>query len=220
MTESTMCPTAAELKKLVDGSATPDEQGALAQHLDGCPKCQAALDQLAGTRDSWSEVAKQLAQPAAPDSALANAMDQLAADVGPTIASPERLPNLDCKLDFLDPPEKAGQLGKLAHYEVMEVIGQGGMGIVLKAYDSKLQRIVAIKAMIPELAAQASARQRFIREARAAAAITHDHVVTIHAVEADHSPPYLVMQYIEGRSLQQRIDECGALELKEILRIG
>src|SRR5439155_5228175 len=93
-------------------------------------------------------------------------------------------------------------------------------GIVLKAIDTKLQRVAAIKVMMPELAARASARQRFIREARAAAAVTHEHVVTIHAFEEDHSPPYLVMQYIGGRSLQQRIDDCGALELKEILRIG
>src|SRR5262245_27884558 len=115
MSEATVCPTAAELKKLVDGSASPDEQGALARHLDGCSNCQAVLEQLSAGRDSWSEVAKQLGQLSAPDSALANALDQLAADVGPTIASPERLPNLDCKLDFLDPPDKPGQLGKLAH---------------------------------------------------------------------------------------------------------
>src|SRR5262245_35044418 len=164
MSEAIACPAAAELKKLIDGSASPDEQVALAQHLDGCSNCQAVLERLSAGRDSWDEVARQLAQPSAPDSALANALDQLAADVGPTLASPERLPNLDCKLDFLDPPDKPGQLGKLAHYEVMEVIGKGGMGIVLKAHDSKLQRIVAIKAMLPELAAQASARQRFIRE--------------------------------------------------------
>jgi serine/threonine protein kinase len=74
--------------------------------------------------------------------------------------------------------------------------------------------------MMPELAAIATARQRFIREARAAAAVSHEHVVTIHAVEEDHAPPFLVMQYVAGRSLQQRIDDTGALELKEILRIG
>src|SRR5262249_46458051 len=123
-------------------------------------------------------------------------------------------------LDFLEPSETPGHLGRLGHYEVLESVGEGGMGIVLKGLDTKLQRIVAIKVMMPELAARASARQRFSREARAAAAVTHDHVVTIHEVQEDHSPPYLVMQYVAGRSLQDRIDACGALELKEILRIG
>jgi serine/threonine protein kinase len=76
-------------------------------------------------------------------------------------------------LGFLDPPEKPGQLRRLGHYEVLEVVGRGGMGIVLRAFDAKLHRIVAIKAMAPPLAADATARQRFIREARAAATVSH-----------------------------------------------
>jgi hypothetical protein len=94
------------------------------------------------------------------------------------------------------------------------------MGIVLKAFDPKLHRVVAIKVVAPSLASNLTARKRFIREARAAAGVTHDHIVTIHEINDEHSPPFLVMQYISGRSLQQRIDQCGALELKEILRIG
>jgi serine/threonine protein kinase len=217
---SLSCPDSAELRKLADGSATPEEQAALARHLDGCPNCQAAIDQLSGARDSWSNVAKQLAEPPAAEPALADALNQLEAEAGQTMTAAEPRTDHEVKFDFLDRPEKPGQLGRLAHYDILEVVGKGGMGIVLKAYDTKLQRVAAIKVMVPELAAQATARQRFIREARAAAAVTHEHVVTIHAVEADHSPPYLVMQYVEGRSLQQRIDECGALEVKEILRIG
>jgi tRNA A-37 threonylcarbamoyl transferase component Bud32 len=214
------CPNETELRKLIDGRATADEQAALAQHLDGCAACRATLDRLGGGRDSWDEDAKHLgvAEPAEP--ALAAAMDQLQADAGRNETAAEPTSGADCSLEFLAPPETPGHLGRLGHYEILEVVGQGGMGIVLKAQDTKLQRIVAIKVMMPELAARASARQRFIREARAAAAVTHEHVVTIHAVEEDHSPPYLVMQYVAGRSLQQRIDDCGALELKEILRIG
>jgi serine/threonine-protein kinase len=79
---------------------------------------------------------------------------------------------------------------------------------------------VAIKVLAPQLATSASARQRFAREARAAAAVVHDHVVAIHAVVPSAALPYLVMPYCAGESLQQRIDRTGALELKEILRIG
>jgi serine/threonine protein kinase len=123
-------------------------------------------------------------------------------------------------LEFLTPSEEPGSLGRLGHYDVQEVVGRGGMGIVLKALDQKLHRVVAIKVMAAQLATSATARQRFAREAQAAAAVSHDNVVTIHAVEAADSLPYLVMQYVSGLSLQQRLDRDGPLDLPEILRIG
>jgi hypothetical protein len=123
-------------------------------------------------------------------------------------------------IGFLSPSERPGSLGKLGHYEVQEVIGSGGMGIVLRAFDEKLHRMVAIKAMAAQLATNAPARKRFLREARAAAAVCHDHIVTIHAVEDAGELPYLVMQYVSGMSLQERIDRDGPLALHEILRIG
>ena len=123
-------------------------------------------------------------------------------------------------LDFLGPPAAPGQLGRFGPYEVLELIGRGGMGIVLKAFDPALRRVVAIKILAPQLATVGSARRRFIREARAAASVVHDHVVTIHAVDEVKGLPYLVMQYIQGVSLQQRLDSDGSLEAREVLRIG
>jgi len=123
-------------------------------------------------------------------------------------------------LEFLKPTDRPGCLGTLAQYEVVDVVGRGGMGIVLRAYDTKLNRVVAIKVMAPELAANAMAVKRFLREARAAAAVSHDHVVTIHAIEEDNRPPFIVMEFIDGQSLQEKIDRTGGVELKEILRIG
>src|SRR5436190_2099620 len=95
-------------------------------------------------------------------------------------------------LAFLTPSDKPGVLGRLGHYEVLEVIGRGGMGIVLRAFDEKLHRVVAIKVLSPQLASSGTSRRRFTREAQAAAAVAHEHVVTIHAVEDEHNPPYLV----------------------------
>jgi hypothetical protein len=123
-------------------------------------------------------------------------------------------------LDFLLPTDKAGVLGRLGHYDIHEVIGRGGMGIVLKAFDGKLHRMVAIKVMAPVLAASPSARQRFIREAQASAAVRNDHVIDIYAVDEGNDPPFLVMEYISGVSLQERLDRNGLLKLAEILRIG
>ena len=126
----------------------------------------------------------------------------------------------EVSLTFLQPCDKPGRLGQLDQYEIIEVVGQGGMGAVLRAFDTKLSRVVAVKVMAPELAANPSAVKRFQREATTAAAVVHEHVVTIHAVETSHRPPYLVMQFVEGQTLQQKIDREGALELKQILRIG
>jgi serine/threonine protein kinase len=123
-------------------------------------------------------------------------------------------------LSFLAPSEKPGSLGRLGHYEVLEVVGQGGMGVVFRAFDEQLHRVVAIKVMAPMLAASGTARKRFAREAQAAAAVRNDHVIDIHAVEEHGEPPYLVMEFIAGQSLQEWIDQSGPLELKEILRIG
>ena len=99
------------------------------------------------------------------------------------------------------------------------MLGRGGFGVVLKAFDEMLHRVVAIKVMAPQLAATSPARKRFLREARAAAAIRHDNVVGIHAVE-DQPIPYLVMEYIAGETLQQKLDRIGPLEVSEVLRIG
>src|SRR5207244_7744883 len=87
------------------------------------------------------------------------------------------------------------------------VLGHGGMGVVLEAFDSRLQRHVAIKVLDPELAGDEVSRQRFCREARAAASITHENVIAVHQVEksGDEGLPYLVMQLIAGESLDQRL---------------
>ncbi len=122
-------------------------------------------------------------------------------------------------LDFLQPSTKPGALGRLGHYEVLEVLGRGGFGIVLKAFDELLHRVVAIKVMSTQLAATSPARKRFLREARAAAAIRHDNVVAIYAVE-EQPIPYLVMEYIAGETLQQRLDRVGPLDTPEVLRLG
>ena len=94
------------------------------------------------------------------------------------------------------------------------------MGVVLKAFDPTLHRSVAIKVLAPQLATSSSARQRFAREARAAAAIRNEHVVAIHSVDEWKGLPYLVMEFIPGSSLQARIDRTAPLDLNSILRIG
>ncbi|MFO1064978.1 MAG: serine/threonine-protein kinase [Pirellulales bacterium] len=121
---------------------------------------------------------------------------------------------------MLLPPTHPEMLGRIGRYDVERLIGSGGMGVVFKAYDTDLNRPVAVKLLAPYLAGNGSARTRFAREARAAAAVVDDHVVPIHNVETNGDHPFLVMKFIGGGSLQQRIDREGPLELCEVLRIG
>ncbi len=148
----------------------------------------------------------------------------------------------------MQPADDPKLLGKLGRHEISEVVGWGGMGVVLKAYDPSLHRVVAVKVLASHLAHHAVARKRFIREAQAAAAVCHDNVVTIHAIEdglsgtalaagvggqsvpgssaasavplTNGALPKIIMQFVAGGSLQERIDQEAPLELKEILRIA
>jgi serine/threonine protein kinase len=126
---------------------------------------------------------------------------------------------VDAALDFLQASTRPDALGLLGHYEVLEVLGKGGFGIVFRAFDEVLQRVVAVKVMAPHLAATSPARQRFLREARASAAIRHDNVVQVHAIE-EQPLPFLVMEFIPGQTLQQWLDSHGPLEAAEVARIG
>ncbi len=125
----------------------------------------------------------------------------------------------DLDLSFLEPATVSSSLGSLGHYDIQELIGRGGCGIVFKAFDQRLHRIVAIKVMTPAMAATSPARKRFLREARATAAIRHENVVNIYAVE-EAPLPFLVMEYIESKTLQEVLDETGPLDLQTILRFG
>jgi WD40 repeat protein/tRNA A-37 threonylcarbamoyl transferase component Bud32 len=126
----------------------------------------------------------------------------------------------DDALALLAPATEPNSLGRLDHYDVLQVVGRGGMGVVLKSRDSKLERIVAVKVLAPQLAASGTARKRFVREAKAAAAVRDEHVIDIHEVSDDGPVPYLAMEYIGGITLEDRLRQGGPLELKEILRIG
>ena len=123
-------------------------------------------------------------------------------------------------LGFLAVANQPGHPDWLGPYQIQGVIGRGGFGIVLKGFDERLHRVVAIKVHSPVYAANGEARQRFIREARAAAAVKNEHVVGVHDVQGGAQRPYLVIEYIEGVSLQEKLDKDGTIGVKEVLRIG
>ncbi len=122
--------------------------------------------------------------------------------------------------EFLAPPQGPGEMGRLGRYRVLEVLGQGGMGVVFLAEDTLLRRRVALKAMRPAIAESESNRQRFLREAQTAAALEHDHVVTVLDFGEDRGVPFLAMPLLKGESLEARLQREGPLPLAEVLRVG
>jgi serine/threonine protein kinase len=125
----------------------------------------------------------------------------------------------DEALAFLAPPTRPDALGRIGHYEVLQVLGRGAFGIVFRAFDEVLQRVVAVKVLAPQLATTSPARKRFLREARSSAAIRHENVVQVYEV-GEQPLPYLVIEFIPGETLQQRLDRMGPLDVPETLRIG
>jgi serine/threonine protein kinase len=212
------CPDPGRWGDLLDSRLPEPAASNLSSHLEACPGCQRTLERLTAGEASWVEAARVL--DGRPRPALRQAIERLKAEteVGLDTAGPATTGTVT--LPFLRPPANPEHLGRLGPYEVLEVLGRGGMGVVLKAFDPALRRMVAIKVLAPQWASHAEARQRFEREARAAAQVRHDNVVAIHAVEEADGLPYLVMEYVPGLSLQQRLDRDGPLEVEEVLRIG
>ena len=203
-----------KLQQLLAGQLSADEQSLVEMHLDDCHSCCEALEGLAANA-SWWQDASDLLQPDAsrneqPSSVLipSSPLSSVESTVG------------DIPLDFLEASDSPAMLGSLGGYDIIEPIGCGGMGVVLKGYDRELNRFVAVKVLAPHYATSAAARKRFAREAQAAAAVVHPHVLAIHSVDASGRLPYLVMPLVTGESLQQRIAREASLSLEEILRIG
>ena len=209
-----ICPPRSELEALLRQPA-PAAPENLARHLEECPACRDTLERLAGGT-AWRAAGGKLSPPSTTvQNPLVAAIVQGLQSEPDSPATPPAE-----RLDFLGPATGPDMLGTFGPYEILSHVASGGMGVVLKARDPALNRIVALKVLAPNLARRSAARSRFIREARAAAAVVHDHVVSIHAVDEANGLPYLVMQFIKGRSLAERLQATGPMRLEEILRIG
>jgi serine/threonine protein kinase len=121
---------------------------------------------------------------------------------------------------LLAPPQQPGELGRLGHYRVLGELGRGGMGAVYRAEDPHLQRPVALKVLLPHVAADPKAKARFVREAQAQAKVEHDHIITIHAVEEANGVAFIVMPLLKGVSLAQALTVRPRPPLPALVRIG
>lgn len=204
------CLSDEKLDALLKGELSSADEDTAQAHLEECDDCCNRMRQNVGDGAWWNEAQGMLAdlQPASNSSVRAEV------DQAPTAAVIAHLKQ------WIGPTDDPTKLGRIGAYEVVGIVGVGGAGIVLKAFDGRLNRFVAIKTLLPGLAHSAVARRRFERESQAVAAITHQNVVPIYAVDSYNGLPYLAMHYVAGQSLQRRLDERGPLQPTEIVRIA
>lgn len=214
MAEDAACPDEKALMEFVAERLDVSTAGRIHDHLQRCARCGETVtrirtDLLGKAKDgSDCEPTVSARRPRAAEPSLSFTVDY------------HLLQEEGFDVSVLDPSLNREALGRLGKYDLLGVLGRGGMGIVFRGYDEQLRRTVAVKVLNRQLAYNATARRRFIREARAAAGINHPNVVTIYAVEEHRDFPFLVMEYVGGGSLRDRIRRCGRLEWLEMLRLS
>ncbi len=208
------------LDRFLHNELDAEQKNDLERHLDSCDTCARRLEGIAAERWTWREVTDCLPS----DEFDSRSESDSLSIVGITSSNAGEADNqalLSREISgWLDPTDDPDMLGRFAGYEIVGIIGHGGMGIVLKGFESSLNRYVAIKILAPRLATNGAARKRFSREAQAAAAVRHDNVIAVHRVDEWHGLPFLVMPYVAGISLQKRIDAEGPLGVEATLRIA
>ena len=225
MTTSSHC-NPKRLQDAVAGVLDARCQQEVESHLGQCDQCREVLSQISCNAEDWGKISDYFGT----DSLSSNPYNHVptveiqlnrSPDSSATYLFEECEHVIPSKLDpVLEPASHPETLGRIGGFEIEQLIGRGGMGVVYKGFDTELNRPVAIKVLASHLASNGVARQRFAREARAAAAVMHANVVPIHSVNATATQPYLVMTLVSGRSLQAHIAQHGPLPVKDVVRIA
>src|SRR5262245_21211659 len=224
MSTERSCPDSQLLQRLAQVLLTPQDVEPLAEHLEWCDRCAETIlglkheDTLVAAVRARRDVAEGADRSIVaaliqklrglPPEVAALSQHTTQAPTGDSVATPCDVGFESIRhgttvtiaqaarelYDFLAPPERPDELGRFGPYRVLKVLGAGGMGVVFLAEDPQLERQVALKVMKPVLAVSESARKRFLREAKATAAIENDHIVTIYQVSEERGVPFIAMQ--------------------------
>jgi len=205
--------------RFLAGLLNPVEESAFTEHLEECPHCRHSLEESAGSEEEWRSAHELLAGTGCvADSQSAPRETVSGLLVLPLSGAAETLTL--SRLAFLAPTDDPAMVGRVGPYEISALLGRGATGIVLKGFDRALNRNVAIKVLDPAIASVGAVRQRFDREARAMAAIAHEHVVPVYGVGEHAGLPYFVMEYVAGGALDRRLTTHGSFDVVSTVRIG
>jgi WD40 repeat protein len=215
------CPPSDSFAQWQQGRLAAEQVQDLVRHLETCADCLKTLEGLADA-DPISQLLRQEAPAVSAQERVE--VDDLVQRLRGLLTVPSRvgetqeLPR-ETRFPFLGPPEAPDEIGRLGGYRIQRLLGRGGMGLVFQAEDLQLRRPVALKVMRPDIDEKPGARERFLREARAAAVVRHEHVITIYQVGETDGVPFLVMELLAGESLEARCQK-GRVPLPEVLRLG
>jgi serine/threonine protein kinase len=217
------------LASFLAGIVSDEELDRIAQHLESCQICIARSESLHATDPLVAEIAQGRADiaPAAASliQRLQDVIDEsrhstLHSNIDRTNAGIEDGPGVGEYLKLVSPPDDRNEIGRIGEFRLLRLLGKGGMGAVFLAEDLQLERLCALKLLRPDMARHKNASDRFLREARAAAAVRHENVVTIFQVGRINDVPFLAQEYLEGETLESRIRREGAMPVAEFVRIG
>jgi WD40 repeat protein len=196
------CPDAETVQRWLLGLVPRPQSELLAEHLAHCPRCGAVAGRLPA-RDTLVEALQQH-KTLSPDtgllSDLMDRLERLPLEAVESAAGPPSGPDAAAEA-----PADVPEIDRLGPYRVLGVLGRGGMGTVYLAEDPQLRRRLALKVLTREQTARPGARERFLREARAAAAVRHEYVVPIWQVGEDNDVPYIAMPLLHGETLAARL---------------
>ncbi|MFK8112973.1 MAG: serine/threonine-protein kinase, partial [Rubripirellula sp.] len=242
--QSTRCPDTDSLREILQGDISSGDSEAILQHLLECDRCIKQADEISLSDpliqtirsrpgleafgwESDSELRKSVIERGMQlgDDTLTALDPTLAVDPAGTdgdSVSTDQATEIRRRLnlDFLAPADHPAELGRLGDFRIVEVLGRGGMGVVFKANDTTLDRIVALKIMVPDLNVTDALKQRFLREAKSMAAVEHGNVVEVYRVGEESGVPYVAMKYLRGQTLRSLVNQKGRLTEREIARIG
>lgn len=240
MTATDVCPNQEELAEVLAGRA-PGSSVAVLRHLEECSVCSALAekqllqDDLTRLIQSPTQMADINDTPQVREVLQRLNSWVMTRSITDTQTPASGVPTLtpgsettqavhEDEIQRFMPAKSPDELARLAHYRVLKLIGYGGMGAVFLAEDTRLQRRVALKVLRGKRCLDDLHRERFLREARLAAAVRHENVVTIHDVEVFMGPlgdvPYLAMEFLDGESLEQTLRRRGSLSLREAVDVG
>jgi eukaryotic-like serine/threonine-protein kinase len=208
-----------EAARFLAGLLNTTEESTFVDHLETCPDCRERLEEESGSDQHWRWARELLSLSSGRAGSQATSVERPAEGAPGEAAWPSEIVDRSA-LSFLAPSDDPAMIGRVGPYEISGFLGRGATAIVLRGFDRALNRNIAIKVLDPAVAGAGTARQRFAREARAMAVISHEQVVPVYAVDEHAGLPYFVMEYVAGGSLERRLKTEGNLDVVSIVRIG
>lgn len=219
----THCLDQSQLQQLLADDVPAAAQSEWDEHLSDCEVCREKLESMTDVAGISRIMGKFHTKPNNDSRHLKQAIERLHSEATYFHSAHS---TLNARRDYtatipqLQPSMKQGFMGRLGDIQIKRILGQGGMGVVFEGLDAVLNRTVAVKVLSPHLLNHPDAKDRFVREAQAAAALLHENVVAIHGIHEAEGMPYLVLQYVQGESLAEKLLREKKLPFDQVIKLG